>query len=57
MLIVKNNMEYDCCEFYEFLKKQPGLLQKISSQEKYIFKAPQQTVDKSPGAMSIDASP
>lgn len=57
MLIVKINMDYDCCEFFEFLKKQPGLLQNISTQEKYEFKIPKQIADKSPGAMSIDTNP
>lgn len=51
MLIVKNNMEYECDEFYKFLKTRPDLLKKISSQEKYDFKQP--TTNTSPSAMSI----
>lgn len=57
ILIVKNNMENDCAEFYEFLKKKPDLFQKISCQETYEFKKPKENVDKSPGAMSIDTLP
>lgn len=56
MLMVKN-IDYDCCEFYEFLQKQPGLLKKIASQEKYDFKNTQANVEKSPGAMSVDTIP
>lgn len=44
-------------KFYEFIQKQPGLLQKIVSQEKYDFKNTQVNVEKSPGAMSIDTIP
>lgn len=57
ILIVKNNMEYDCFEFHKFLKCQPALLRKISSQEKYDFKKPPQISGNSPGAMSIDTIP
>ena len=56
MLIVKY-MNYDCCEFYEFLQKHTGILQKIASKEKYDFKNTQSNVEKSPGAMSIDTDP
>lgn len=55
ILIVKNNMDYECSEFYKFLKDQPDLLKQISTQEKYDFKTPRAIADRSPGAMSIDA--
>lgn len=48
-------MDYDCCEFYKFLKDQTDLLKKISSQDKYDFKSQKAIADSSPGAMSIDA--
>lgn len=38
ILQVKCNMEWSCIDFYDFLKTQPELLRKISSQEKYNFK-------------------
>lgn len=53
MLMVKKNMEYSCLEFYEFLKMQRELLQKIAGQDKYDLKRPK-SVDES--AMSIDLS-
>lgn len=37
MLKVKYNMEMKCVEFYEFLKNEQELLQRISSQDKYDF--------------------
>lgn len=37
-LFVKMNLDYSCIEFFHFLKTQPQLLRKISSQEKYNFK-------------------
>lgn len=37
MLKVKCNMELNCLDFYTFLKGQPALLRKISTQEKYGF--------------------
>lgn len=50
ILLVKINMEFNCIDFYKFLKTQPELLRKIGSQEKYEFKKSKQS--KSPGAMS-----
>lgn len=35
MLIVKYNMELSCVEFYNMLKENPALLNKISSSKKY----------------------
>lgn len=43
ILLVKNNLEYKCVDFYHFLKTQPQLLRKISAQEKYTFKEQQRT--------------
>lgn len=57
ILTVKTNMDYNCCEFFEFVKQQPALLQKISAQEKYEHKQPIQVAVTSPGAMSIDTIP
>lgn len=51
MLIVKNNMEYSCLEFFNFLKTQRELLTKIAGQNKYDFKK-RKAFDES--AMSID---
>lgn len=51
ILFVKNNLQYDCIKFHQFLLTQPELLKRISSQEKYDFK--QTKVQKSPKAMSI----
>lgn len=52
ILTVKINLEYTCMEFFDFIKNQPVLLRKISSQDKYDFKQPKSQT--SPGAMSID---
>lgn len=38
MVIVKNNMEYSCLEFFTFLKTQRELLGKFIGQDKYNFK-------------------
>lgn len=54
MLIIKNNLDYDCSEFYRFLKTRPEILKQIQSQDKYDFKKPKAIADSSPGAMSID---
>lgn len=43
MLFVKNNIDYNCIDFYNFLKEQPRLLKQIASQEKYNFKEPMET--------------
>lgn len=51
ILFVKHNIELTCTEFYEFLKTQPELLRKISSQNKYSFKQPVTPADNN---MSID---
>lgn len=56
ILLVKNNLEYDCINFYNFLKTQPELLRKIASQDKYDFKQPKSDDASSPGAMSVDAA-
>lgn len=50
MLKVDYNMEYDCLQFYEFLKTQTGLLRQISSQDKYGF----ESTGASTSRMSID---
>lgn len=56
ILFTKINLEYNCIEFYDFLKTQPGMLRQISSQDKYNFKQPKPVDSTSPGAMSIDAA-
>lgn len=54
ILFVKINLDYECCEFYNFLRNQQALLRKIASQEKYDFKQPNPVDAASPGAMSVD---
>lgn len=53
ILFVKINLEYECIDFYKFLKSQPELLKKIARQDKYSFKEPK-PVQNSTGAMSVD---
>lgn len=38
MLFVKFNLEYECVQFYDFLKGSPKLLKEIASQDEYGFK-------------------
>lgn len=52
ILHVKINMDWNCMNFYKFLKEEPELLRKISSQDKYNFK--QTEPENSPGEVSID---
>lgn len=54
ILVVKNNMEYSCIDFYKFLKTQPVLLRQIASQDKYDFKQDHGMASASTSAMSID---
>lgn len=51
ILIVKCNMDFDCADFYHFLKSREDILKQIGAQEKYEKKNPK----KSLGAMSIDS--
>lgn len=56
LLFVKNNLEYTCVEFYDFLKKNQNhsLLKQIASQEKYDFKFPKsrETIETETAAQS-----
>lgn len=58
MLKVKVNMEYNCIEFYNFLKTQPMLLKQISGLEKYGVSCKDLTDDDGAGAspMSVVVS-
>lgn len=38
ILFVKNNLDYNCVDFYSFLKQKPDLLKQIAAQDKYSFK-------------------
>lgn len=38
ILFVKNNLDYNCVDFYSFLKRKPDLLKQIAAQDKYSFK-------------------
>lgn len=43
ILYTRYNIKLDCLQFFDFLKSQPKLLEKIGSNEKYAFKAVQST--------------
>lgn len=53
ILHVKNNMEWNCVDFYKFLETQPQLLHKIA---RYDFKQPKPVDASGPGAMSADVA-
>lgn len=56
MLLVKNNLDYKCVDFYHFLKTQPQLLRKISAVEKYTFKKPSQLPTNADGPETAGTS-
>lgn len=58
ILHVKNNMDMDCVDFFEFIKTKPALLRQIFSQQKYKFKADvTPSTSRAEERMSIDTLP